>query len=81
MLVIRAGIKMLVKITNREDPDHRSSLIWVCPVCQDIFVANWCSIFRSFTISWIFTVLKMAILYAMIFSAFVFFVCFYFDLN
>ena len=42
-LVIRDGIhNMLVSIANREDPDQtasefRSSLIWVCTVCQSLF--------------------------------------------
>ena len=40
MLVIRAGIyKMLISIAHREDSDQtfRTSLIWVCAVCLDLF--------------------------------------------
>ena len=39
MLVFRAGFqKMLARIANREDPEFlRSSLIWVCSICLDLF--------------------------------------------
>ena len=42
MLAVRAGFhKRLVQIANSEDPDQIASsesvLIWVCPVCLDLF--------------------------------------------
>ena len=55
-----AGIhKMLVRITNMEDPDQTASsavvLIWVCTVCLGTSVQN----FRTFTVSTVWQIIRI----------------------